>query len=130
MAPRRDPVVDQLPQARRTSDGYPSGDLQPGIQHKQAACGGAARPAPKSVAPAVGVTSLPGSDRPPFSIVAASNVGLRSVLCDDSNADMNEEYADIDEAEAKMKAVEALLTLQRLKFSGRLSCRQGSDRAS
>ena len=69
MAPRRDSaVLDQLPRNRYATDGRPSGDLQPGTQHKQAACGGAARPAPKSVAPAVGVTSLPGSDRPPFSI--------------------------------------------------------------
>ena len=55
LASRREPVVDQLPQARRTPDGYPLGDLQPGTQRKLAACVGAARPAPESVAPAGGV---------------------------------------------------------------------------
>jgi len=69
LASRCDPVVDQLPQARRTLDGYPPGDPQPGTQHKRAACAGAARPARESVAPAGGVTSPPCSDRPPFVIV-------------------------------------------------------------
>ena len=64
MAPHRDPAVGQLPQAPRTTDGYPPDDLQPGTQHNQAACAGAARPVPESVTPAVGATSLPGSPPP------------------------------------------------------------------
>ena len=52
LASRCDPVVDQLPQARRTLDGYSPGDPQPGTQHKRAPCAGTARPAPESVAPA------------------------------------------------------------------------------
>ena len=62
LASRREPVVDQLPQARRTPDGYPPGDLQPGTQRKWAACVGAARPALESVAPAGGAISPPCSE--------------------------------------------------------------------
>ena len=146
LASRRDPVVDQLPQARRTSDGYPPGDLQPGTQRKWAACVGAARPAPESVAPAGGAISPPCSDEGLIITAGFQNVGLRSDFCGDSDADsdvrvdqnssrvtarqrgaedspsafLSAMYADMDEAEAKIKAVEALLTLRGLKLSGRL----------
>ena len=62
LASRCDPVADQLPQTRRTLDGYPPGDLQPGTQRNTAACAGAARPGPESVAPAGDVAPLPRSD--------------------------------------------------------------------
>jgi len=48
-------------------------------------------------------------------------VELSGVLCEDANVEKNEEYVDINEAEAEARAVEALLTLQRLKLSGHLS---------
>ena len=137
MAPRRSgAVLDQLPQARRAAVGSPSGDLQPGTQRNQAASSGSARPAPESVVPAQGAASLPGNPRPPFSTVAARNVGLSNVLNevleDVQNemqcSDMHENDMEIDngEDEAEVEAVEALLTLQRLRLSGRLSASKRS----
>ena len=77
MASRCDPVADQRPQTRRTSDGRPPGDLQPGTQRNLAACAGAAaRPDFELVAPAAGdVAPLPCSDTPnrpdfPFSTLS------------------------------------------------------------
>ena len=143
LASRCDPVADQLPQARRTLDGRPPGDLQPGTQRNRAACADAARPGPESVAPAGDVALLPRSadrlfttvgaqrgatfsavgtvnETALFTTVGSQNVGLRSTLYDDiiTEDDMDVDNSD-DEAEAE--AVEALLTLQKLKFSGRLS---------
>ena len=120
LASRRDPVVDQLPQARRTPDGFPLGDLQPGTQRKLAACVGAARSAPESVAPAGGAIFSSCSDKGPNTTVAASTVGLDDALRNDMN-DENDMEIDTGEDEAEVEAVEALLTLQRLKLSGRLS---------
>jgi len=66
MASRCDPVADQSTQTRRTLDGRPPGDLQPGTQQNLAACAGAAaRPDPESATSAAGdVAPLPCSDTP------------------------------------------------------------------
>jgi len=65
LASRCEPVADQLSQTRRTLDGRPPDNLQPGTQRNAAACAGtAARPGAESVAPAGDVDPLPRSDTP------------------------------------------------------------------